>query len=200
MKRILREPLLHFVLIGAAIFALHAALSGRDAGRKRVVVTKARVESLAAAFSLTWQRPPTPAELDGLIRDYVREEIAVREAASLGLAQDDVVIRRRLRQKLVLDTEADAARAEPTDEELRAWLAAHPQDFAAAGRMPPFEEVRDAVRREWAGARRDSAVERLYGKLLAGYTVTIETPESLSGAAVAGADTTAKTPPPERRD
>ena len=68
-----------------------------------------------------------------------------------------------------------------------------------AGRVPPFEEVRDAVRREWTSARRDSAVERLYGKLLARYTVTIEKPESFAGAG--GADSgAAKTPAPESRD
>jgi hypothetical protein len=129
MKRILREPLLHFLVLGAALFGLNALLSAHAPGRASIVVTKGRIESLATAFALTWQRPPTAQELEGLIRDYVREEVAVREAASLGLDQDDVVIRRRLRQKLEFVSGDAAAQAEPGDAELRAWLAAHPADF-----------------------------------------------------------------------
>ena len=55
---------------------------------------------MAATFTRTWQRPPTETELKGLVDDYVREEIATREALAMGLDRDDTVIRRRLRQKL----------------------------------------------------------------------------------------------------
>ena len=130
LKRILREPLLQFLLLGGAIFAVSGLLSNHAPARSStIVVTQGRIESLTAAFSLTWQRPPTPEELQGLIRDYVREEAAVREAVALGLDRDDVIIRRRLRQKLEFVSEDIAARAEPSDDQLRAWLTAHPGDF-----------------------------------------------------------------------
>ena len=130
MKRILREPLLQFLLLGLLLFAANGLFAWRpSSGPRRIVVTQGRIESLATAFSLTWQRRPTAAELDGLIRDYVREEAAVREAIALGLDKDDVIIRRRLRQKLEFASEDAASRAEPSEAELRAWLAAHPGDF-----------------------------------------------------------------------
>ena len=67
---------------------------------KRIVLTAGQSEPLSAGFANTWQRPPTDAELKGLIDDWIREEIAVREAMAAGLDRDDTVIRRRLRQKL----------------------------------------------------------------------------------------------------
>jgi hypothetical protein len=91
-------------------------------------------------FAKTWQRPPTPAELKGLIDDFVKEEMYVREALALGLDQDDTVIRRRLRLKMEFMTDAEAGATPPTDAELQAWLDAHPDDF----RKPPevaFEQV-----------------------------------------------------------
>jgi len=98
--RLLREPLLHFLVLGGAIFAAHALLSRDAAGRDRVVVTSGRIESLAGQFATAHGRPPDPAERQGLIDDWVREEILCREAVSLGLDREDAVIRDRLRQKM----------------------------------------------------------------------------------------------------
>ena len=128
--KVLREPLLHFLLLGAAIFGAYSLLSDTRASRPgSIVVTEGRIEALVAAFTRTWQRPPTASEREGLIRDYIREEVYVREAIALGLDQDDIVIRRRLRQKLEFVSEDLAAQAEPTDGQLRAYLTAHPDAF-----------------------------------------------------------------------
>jgi hypothetical protein len=136
MKRLLREPLLHFVLLGAALFA---ALSlGPDRGRPReteIVVSAGKIEHLAALFARTWQRPATPEELQGLITDFVREEAAYREGMAAGLDLDDTIIRRRIRQKLEFVAEDLASQAEPTDRELAAYLAAHPEDFRVDPRV-----------------------------------------------------------------
>jgi hypothetical protein len=98
--RILREPLLHFFLIGAAIFVAHALWSGEEPRRDLVVVSRGRIDSLAAAFASAHGRPPDAAERNGLIQDWVREEILCREALALGLDREDAVIRDRLRQKM----------------------------------------------------------------------------------------------------
>ena len=96
-----REPLFHFLLGGAALFLLYGAVTGDRAARPdRIVVGEARVASLAATFQRTWLRPPTRAELDALIQDFVDEEILYREALELGLDRNDLVVRRRLRQKM----------------------------------------------------------------------------------------------------
>lgn len=130
VKRLLKEPLVHFFLIALAIFAMHGVVGDKSVPAPDViVVTASKVEQMGSVFTKTWQRPPTGSELKGLIDDHVREEILVREALALGLDKDDTVIRRRLRQKmefLVID-EADAP--VPTDEELNVYLKAHPGAF-----------------------------------------------------------------------
>jgi len=126
----LREPLLHFLLLGALLFVLFAWLGG-DTGpmSSRITVSQAQVQQLATAFTKIWQRPPTEEELKGLVDDYVREEIAYREAVAMGLDRDDTIIRRRMRQKLEFLVEDAASAMPPTESELQAYLDAHPDSF-----------------------------------------------------------------------
>src|ERR1051326_631623 len=101
LKRLLQEPLLHFLLLGAAVFVAYHFLPKGDGNKPgQILVTQNRIDALITGFTRTWQRPPTQAELDGLLRDYVREEACAREAIALGLDKDDMIIRRRLQQKL----------------------------------------------------------------------------------------------------
>lgn len=130
MRRLLKEPLLHFLLLGAGLFLAYSLIGGRG-GREpgRIVVTQGQIENLAMGFTRAWQRAPTAEELEGLVRDRVREEVYYREALAMGLDKDDTVIRRRLRQKMEFVTEDIVAQAQPTDEELNAYLQAHPDAF-----------------------------------------------------------------------
>jgi hypothetical protein len=136
LKSILKEPLLHFLAIGAALFLFfHFSGGGSGASSSRIVITPGQIESLATGYAKTWQRPPSEAELKHLIDDWVREEIAVREAMAGGLDRDDTVIRRRLRQKFEFLIEDLAEAAAPTDQELQAWLNAHADAFRIEPRM-----------------------------------------------------------------
>jgi hypothetical protein len=278
MKRILKEPLLHFLLLGAVIFAAYSRVSHRASHEPgKIVITQGQVASMVEGFARTWQRPPTREELEGLIRDRVQEEVYCREAMALRLDKDDTIIRRRLRQKMEFVTEDITALAEPTDDELSAFLKAHADRFReqrlftfsqvylnpdrhgerlsrdiaqllatleqaggkadvselgdsfllehkfralpaseaerqfgdkfaaklgelspgqwqgpvesgygvhlvfvserTEGRVPALAEVRDAVRREWANARRLEGNEKFYQELLKHYVVTIERPQ-----------------------
>ncbi len=135
MKRWLKEPLLHFLLLGAGLFLAYH-LMPRTIGNGapgEIIVTQGQIEHLAAGFAKTWQRAPTPQELAGLVRDRVREEVYCREAIAMGLDKDDTVIRRRLRQKMEFVSDDLAAQAEPSDADLNAYLQAHPSAF----RVPP---------------------------------------------------------------
>jgi len=141
MNRLLREPLLHFLLLGAAIFVAYGLVSPRGSDAPAtIVVTSGRVENLAAGFAVLWGRRPTDAELDGLIEDWVREEIATREALALGLDKDDPVIRRRLRQKLEFLSDDAVAQEAPTDADLGAYLQAHRETFFVEPRLT-FRQV-----------------------------------------------------------
>jgi hypothetical protein len=244
----------------------------------KIVVTQGQLASMREGFTLTWQRPPTREEWEGLIRDRMREEVYYHEALALGLDKDDLIIRRRLRQKMEFVTDDVVAPPQPTDDELSAYLQAHPDLFRveqqftfrqvylnpakhgknlardaaqllaqlnqagsktdilalgdslmlehkfdalpagevaklfgekfattlgglslgqwqgpvesgygvhvvflaerAEGRLPPLEDVREAVRREWDNARRLEAKEKFYQELLKRYVVTIERPQA----------------------
>lgn len=128
---VLREPLLHFLVIGAVIFAVYSFLHRGESGRaeNEIVVSAGQIEHLVATFTGTWQRPPTREELDGLVNQYVREEIFSREAIKLGLDENDPIIRRRLEQKMEFITDDLADAAEPTEDELARYLATHPETF-----------------------------------------------------------------------
>jgi len=130
MHRILKDPLLHFLLIGAALFLVFGLFKGRAGNEEnKIIITFGDIEALQASFSRTWQRPPTDDELSGLIEDKVRDEIAYREAVAMGLDQDDAVIRRRLRMKMELLVEDIAGLSSPTDEELAAFLQKNRDSF-----------------------------------------------------------------------
>jgi PPIC-type PPIASE domain len=124
--RVIREPLFHFLMLGAVIFAVHGFITRHRTDKPgEIVVTQAAVENLVTGFTRTWQRPPTEDELQGLVRDYIREEAAYREALTMGLDRDDMIVRRRLQQKLEFVSDELATRTEPSDAELQSFLEAH---------------------------------------------------------------------------
>lgn len=129
MRRWLKEPLLHFMVLGALIFFAYAVISPGSSDPDEIVLTRGQQEHLLTAFSRTWQRPPTTSEFEGLVRDWIREEIAYREGVSMGLDVDDTIIRRRLRQKLELVTEDLVGLAEPTEAQLQGFLEANAGDY-----------------------------------------------------------------------
>ena len=93
--RLIREPLFHFLILGAVIFAVHGLTTRHQTDKPgEIVVTQTSIENLVTGFTRTWQRPPTEDELHGLVRDYIREEAAYREALALGLDRDDMIVRR----------------------------------------------------------------------------------------------------------
>ncbi len=163
MKRILAEPLLHFLLLGAAIFAAHGLLTkGINPDRERIVVTQGQIASMTEGFARTRQRAPSQEELEGLIRDRVQEEAYVREAQALGLDEDDLIIRRRLRQKMEFVSEGLAAPAEPSEAELQAYLTAHAAHFRTEPRFS-FRQIYLNPQRRGVNLERDA--ERLLAGL-----------------------------------
>jgi hypothetical protein len=128
--KVLKEPLLHFLMIGAGLFLLYGVMQGPAvAAPDRIVVTEGRIEQLVANFTRTWMRPPNEVGLADLIDGYIRDELYYREAVALGLDNDDPVIRRRLRQKLGLLFDDMSAQIEPTDAELADYLQSNLEAF-----------------------------------------------------------------------
>ena len=130
-----KDPLLLFVLLGAVLVLAWSALSGRLAGdeAKRITMDSEEIELLAANWERQWQRPPTEAELRGLVDARVREEILYRTAQSMGLDRNDVVVRRRMVQKMELLSQDLATITDPPEAELRAYFEENRDSY----RVPP---------------------------------------------------------------
>ena len=139
-RRFLREPLIHFLVLGLALFVLHRAVALGGGVERRIDVTRAEVDAIAAQYQALWGRPPTAEQLAGLVDTWVKEEILYREGVKLGLDRDDAVIKRRVRQKLEVLSEEERATAAPSDADLSAYLARHAARFA---RQPvvTFEQI-----------------------------------------------------------
>ena len=129
MSRWLKEPLIHFLILGGLIFLAYDWLASKGSEPGEIFISRGQQENLLNTFSRTWQRPPTPQEYQGLLQDYIRQEIAYRESQAMSLDQDDIVIRRRLRQKLELLAEDIASLAVPSGDELQTHLDDNPEYF-----------------------------------------------------------------------
>jgi hypothetical protein len=116
-------------VLGAALFGLYSLVDTKKAEPPaKIVISSARVANLADGFARTWQRKPSKDELQGLIDDYIRDEVFYREGRAAGLDRDDVIIRRRVRQKMEFLAE-DMSALEPSDEQLAVYLKANPARF-----------------------------------------------------------------------
>lgn len=129
-KNWLREPLLHFLLIGGAIFFLYD-LQNKEVSdnTNRIAISEADIDRMVTLWERKRQRLPTPLELDGLIEQQIREEILYREALAMGLDRNDTIVRRRLAQKVEFISADLASQAEPSEVDLTEYLEAHPEKF-----------------------------------------------------------------------
>jgi hypothetical protein len=140
--RLIREPMLHFLILGAGIFMAYIVMNGRPEVPKenQLIINEAEVGRLAEQFRATWLRQPTEPELTRLMENKVREEVLVREAEALGMDQNDAVIRQRLRQKMEFLTEIGAQLIAPEDAVLRVFLADNEADYTIDPHLS-FEQI-----------------------------------------------------------
>ena len=176
MKRWLREPLLHFLLIGGALFALfYQVAEPETVSYNRIVISVADIERMITLFERKLQRLPTQQELNGLVEAQIREEILYREALVMGLDQDDTIVRRRMAQKVEFMFNDLVDAAEPTDKELQRFLTDHPDRFT--------ESARTSFVRIYLNAdKRGDSVEQDAEQLLQ----TLSSNQDTSDAATAG--------------
>ena len=163
LDKLLREPLLHFILIGAALFIIYDLTNeaSLDEG-ERIVITEDDIDRLISLWEMKWKRLPTETELQGLVDSQIREEVLYREALAMGLDKDDTIVRRRMAQKVEFISDNIAEQAEPSDEQLNAYLEANLEKFEIAGQVS-FRHV--YLNLDQRGATIEQDADRLLTKL-----------------------------------
>ena len=136
LGKILKDPLAHFLLIGALIFVYHGLVKNesRIPNSNVISVTEADIEQLKSLWQKQWQRPPTQQELEGLIENNIREQVFYREALAMGLDKDDTIVRRRLMQKLEFLVADVNLPPEPQVEQLREYYDSHIDRYTESAR------------------------------------------------------------------
>ncbi len=169
MRRLLREPLLHFLGLGVLLFLLYGWVRGGALGLpEEIVVSRGQLQSLQMQFERVWQRAPTARERQGLVDSWVREEVFYREGLAAGLDRDDPIVRRRVGQKIEFMIDV-APQAVPTNSELQAWLDAHADRYKIEPRYSLRQVYFDPVRH---GEKLDAAIAGALRAVKTGKRVT----------------------------
>jgi len=166
MKRWLKEPLVHFLVLGALLFGvygwLHRGESGNwDNGAGPVRITTREIAFLAETWERQQQRAPTREELHALAAGYLKEELLGREARAMGLDQNDLVIRRRLAQKVEFVVKDTSRLTEPTDDDLHRFYQANLESFQTRSRVSFTHVFFDPEKRLDAAADAKAALAAL---------------------------------------
>jgi peptidyl-prolyl cis-trans isomerase C len=124
LVRILKEPLLHFLVAGGLLFAGYSWIHAgeKQENPRRIEITSNQVQQIELDWRARWQRPPTQAELQAGIADTLRQEVLYREALELGLDKDDTIVKRRMAQKMDFLADEISALREPAPGEVEAWF------------------------------------------------------------------------------
>ena len=175
LSRLLREPLFHFLLLGAALFGVYRYLPPQGpaqpaaqaaepaaAPSRQILLSLDQLTRLALAFQANWGREPTSQELDRMVEDDVKEEIFYREGLALGLDKDDEIVRRRMAQKMQFLAENVAAQHAPSDAELRAFFDQNRKLFEEPPRLG-FRHLYFSPDRRASNARADA--EKAFGEI-----------------------------------
>ena len=122
MQQFIKEPLVHFLLIGLGIFLVYGWVSAEESYDNKIIIDDSHLAHLVSIFELQWNRPPTEEELQNILEKYLQQEIFYREALKMNLDHNDEVVKRRLAQKMeFLSDDLSALVDPPTDEKLQTY-------------------------------------------------------------------------------
>ena len=134
LVRLVRDPLVHFLVAGLLIF--FASQAWHDVHDQRVIlVTPERAAELSTKYRLQFGTAPSEAQMTQLIDAYVLQEALYREGKAMGLDRDDEIIRRRLAQKVTFLQQDRSLPPAPSTDELEVWYGAHLKDYATPVRI-----------------------------------------------------------------
>ena len=174
-SKLLKEPLLHFLLIGVGLFFLFSQLNSDEeaSDTQQIIINKSKLEVLSGTFMEENSVPPTEIEIQALLENVIREEVLSREAISLGLDKDDRIIRHRLAQKMQYLFEDVAMVEEPSDEVLKAYFQENKASFNNEDGTE-YSKVKQQVKREWLAKEQEKENEVFYEDLKSRYEIILD--------------------------
>ncbi len=170
-SKLLKEPLLHFLLIGVGLFFLFSQLNSDEetSNTQQIIIDKSTIEVLSSAFMEENSVPPTDKEIQELLENDIREEVLSREAIAIGLDKDDRIIRHRLAQKMQYLFEDVAMVEEPSDEVLKAYF----QENKGTKNLE-YSKVKQQLKREWLAKEQQQENEVFYEDLKSRYEIILD--------------------------
>jgi peptidyl-prolyl cis-trans isomerase C len=159
VKRWLREPLLHFLLIGLVLFGVYAYTNRGRTGTespRQIVLSLDELATMTAYFESQWHRRPTPQEFQAMVEDKIKEEVLYREGLVMGLDKGDTIVKRRMAQKMQFLAEDVAAAHEPSTVELKAWFEKNTDKFSLPSRYS-FRHIYFSPDKRGSNAHNDAA-------------------------------------------
>lgn len=173
--KLLKEPLLHFLLIGVGLFFLFSQLNSDEeaSDTQQIIVNKSKLEVLSSTFMEENSIPPTDKEVQELLENYIREEVLSREAIAIGLDQDDRIIRHRLAQKMQYLFEDVAIVEEPSDEVLKAYFQENKTSINNENDTE-YSKVKQQVKSEWLAKEQQKENKIFYEDLKSRYEIILD--------------------------
>ncbi len=174
-SKLLKEPLLHFLLIGVGLFFLFSQLNSDEeaSDTQQIIINKSKLEVLSGTFMEENGIPPTDKEIQELLENDIREEVLSREAIALGLDKDDRIIRHRLAQKMQYLFEDVAMVDEPSDEVLKAYFQENKSSFNNE-EGTEYSKVKQQLKREWLAKEQQKENKIFYEDLKSRYDIILD--------------------------
>lgn len=138
MKRIIREPLLHFLLIGAAFFLVYSWVGDNQSSENTIIIDESDLDEIVSKFETQWKRNPTEEELIAIVEKRIEEEVFYQEALKMGLDHNDEIIKRRLAQKMQFLSNDISNVVSPTEDELKSYYSEHSERYMTEARYTLF--------------------------------------------------------------
>lgn len=173
--KLLKEPLLHFLLIGVGLFFLFSQLNSDEeaSDTQQIIVNKSKLELLSSVFMEENSIPPNDKEIQELLENYIREEVLSREAIAIGLDKDDRIIRHRLAQKMQYLFEDVAMVEEPSDEVLKAYFQENNASFSNE-EGTEYSKVKQQLKSEWLAKEQQKENKIFYDDLKSRYEIIMD--------------------------
>ncbi|SFV65549.1 hypothetical protein MNB_SV-13-1749 [hydrothermal vent metagenome] len=171
--KLLKEPLLHFLLIGFGFFVLFSQMNPKEENTTKPIIhiKKSIINEIAMTFREENKKEATKEELEVLVKQRIREEVLANEAMAMGLNTEDKVIRHRLAEKMSYLFEDVAILEDPSEAILKAYFKENAKQFKENAK---YEDIEAEIKEAWINYTQAKENELFYESLKSRYTIQMD--------------------------